>query len=282
LRVSSEFASVGMSLAAATCWGVADFLGANASKRTSVTGVVAAMYGTGLVILMSIAVATREKIPPWTALGWGALAGVIGAVGLVALYGALSVGKMGINAPVAAVIGAALPIFVGIFSEGLPRIVQISGFLLALIALWLLARPGEAGEGTPKGLGLAIIAGVFTGLFLVVIRLASATAVFWPIATARVTSTGTLLLIGAFGSRPWLPSRRVLPIIISAGALDAFGNVFFIAAAQRGRLDIAAVLSSLYPAVTIALAALFLRERMTRLQTVGIAAALVAIPLIAR
>lgn len=271
-----------MSLAAATCWGVADFVGGNASKRTPVTGVVAGMYGTGLIILTSIALIRGEALPPWPQLGWGALAGVIGAIGLTALYGALSVGKMGINAPVAAVIGAALPIFFGIFSEGLPRVVQISGFLLALAALWLLAKPSQAGEGTPKGLGLAIIAGIFTGLFLVVIRLASTMALFWPIATARVTSTVTLLLIGLLGSRPWLPSRRVLPLVIFAGALDGFGNVFFMAAAQRGRLDIAAVLSSLYPAVTIALAALILRERMTRLQTVGVAAALVAIPLIAR
>lgn len=282
MRIPPEFAVVSLSLAAAVSWGAADFLGGNASKRTHVTGVVGGAYTTGFFVLTTLALVTHEPFPSWNALAWGALAGVVGAIGLVTLYGALAVGKMGITAPVCAVIGAALPIAVGVLRQGLPQALQIFGFLLALVALWFLARPENMEKGTPKGLGLAIIAGVGTGLFLVIIRQVGNTAVFWPIAAARVSSTLTILVFAAMSRRAWVPDRRLLPVIAAAGALDAFGNAFFLAAAQRGRLDISAVLSSLYPAVTIALAALLLKERMTRLQTVGVAAAIVAIPLIAR
>ncbi len=282
MSIPSEFVVVCLSLAAAASWGAADFVGGNVSKRTHVTGVVSAAYATGLVVLTTLALLTHEPFPRWQPLAWGGLAGVIGAIGLVTLYGALSVGKMGITAPVCAVIGAALPIAVGVFRQGLPQALQIFGFLLALVALWFLAKPEQIGAGTPRGLGLAIIAGVTTGLFLVIIRQAGTTALFWPIAAARLSSTLTVALFGIVSRRPWLPDRRLVPLIIVAGTLDAFGNALFLAAAQRGRLDIAAVLSSLYPAVTIGLAAVLLKERMTRLQTVGVAAAIVAIPLIAR
>ena len=282
MRIPSELAVVSLSLAAAGSWGAADFVGGNVSKRTYVTGVVGGAYATGLVVLSTMALATHEPIPPWPALAWGGLAGMVGVIGLLTLYGALAVGKMGITAPVCAVIGAALPIAVGVLRSGLPQALQIFGFLLALVALWFLAKPEESGQGTPKGLGLAVLAGVATGLFLVIIRQVGNTALFWPIAAARLSSTLTILVLAAISRRPWLPRRGLVPLIIVAGTLDAFGNAFFLAAAQRGRLDIAAVLSSLYPAVTIALAALLLKERMTRLQTLGVAAAIVAIPLIAR
>jgi drug/metabolite transporter (DMT)-like permease len=150
-----------------------------------------------------------------------------------------------------------------------------------LVALWFLAKP-EQGKGSPEGLGLAIIAGVATGLFLVFIKQVGTAALFWPIAASRLSSTSTMLIFVTLTGRRWVPNRRIVPLIMLAGTLDAFGNAFFLAAAQRGRLDIAAVLSSLYPAVTIGLAAFLLKERMTRLQTAGMVAALVAIPLIAR
>ena len=281
MLISSEIAAVGLSLAAAASWGAADFAGGIASKRANVFGVVALTYGTGLVVLASLALATREPFPSWQVMGWGALAGLTGAVGLATLYRALAVGKMGITAPVCAVIGAALPIGVGVLSQGLPQALQISGFLLALVALWFLAKP-EGSQGSPKGLGLAIIAGVATGLFLVIIKQVGNAALFWPIAASRVSSTAAMLIFVTVTRRRWAPGRGVVPLIMLAGTLDAFGNVFFLAAAQRGRLDIAAVLSSLYPAFTIGLAALLLKERMTRLQTAGMVAAIVAIPLIAR
>lgn len=270
-----------LSLGAAASWGAADFAGGIASKRAKVLGVVALSYGTGLIVLTTLALITHEPFPSWTVLGWGALAGLTGAIGLSTLYAALSTGKMGINAPVCAVIGAALPIAFGVFTQGFPQLLQISGFLLALIALWFLAKP-EGSSGSPKGLGLAIIAGVATGLFLVIIKQVGDTALFWPIAASRFSSTTAMLIFVTVTGRQWVPNRGVLPLIIVGGTLDAFGNAFFLAAAQRGRLDIAAVLSSLYPAITIALAALLLKERMTRLQTAGMLAALVAIPLIAR
>lgn len=281
MLISSEIAAVGLSLAAAASWGAADFAGGIASKRANVFGVVALTYGTGLVVLASLALATREPFPSWQVMGWGALAGLTGAVGLATLYRALAVGKMGITAPVCAVIGAALPIGVGVLSQGFPQALQISGFLLALVALWFLAKP-EGSQGSPKGLGLAIIAGVATGLFLVIIKQVGNAALFWPIAASRVSSTVAMLIFVTVTGRRWVPGRGVVPLIMLAGTLDAFGNVFFLAAAQRGRLDIAAVLSSLYPAFTIGLAALLLKERMTRLQTAGMVAAIVAIPLIAR
>jgi drug/metabolite transporter (DMT)-like permease len=165
-------------------------------------------------------------------------------------------------------------------TEGLPNPLQMAGFALALVSIWgISAKQGGAKES--KGLGLAVIAGLGFGGFLLFMKLAGSSAVFWPLASARSASL-LLMLATVVASRPALKvSRRELSYMVTAGVLDSGANALYVAAAQRGRLDVAAVLSSLYPASTIILARVVLKERFSRLQSAGIGLALVAVSLIA-
>ena len=266
-------------LAASLSWGAGDFSGGLATRRTSVFSVVVAAHATGLVLLVALALAWSEPFPSAIDLIWGVTAGLAGAVGLVAFYQALAVGRMGVNAPITAVLAAAVPVLFSAFFEGLPNLLQLAGFVLALIAVGLISRP-EGAARRPEGLGLALLAGLGFGGFLILIAQVSHTAIFWPLAAARFASSLFILIIILIRREEVLPKKTVLPIVLLAGALDVAGNAFFVLAAHTGRLDVSAILSSLYPAVTVLLASVILRERVTRLQAVGIIVALVAIPLI--
>ena len=238
--MNHALSAVAFGLAASLSWGTGDFSGGLATRRASVFTIVAAAHATGLVLLVALAVLWSEPLPSALDIVWGGTAGLVGAVGLASFYRALAVGRMGITAPITAVLAASLPVLFSAFLQGLPGLLQLVGFVLALIAVGLISRP-EAAGGRPEGIGLALLAGLGFGGFL---------------------------------------KKSLFPLVLLAGALDVAGNAFFVLAAHAGRLDVAAILSSLYPAVTVLLASIILRERVTRLQAVGIIFALVAIPLI--
>jgi drug/metabolite transporter (DMT)-like permease len=130
-------------------------------------------------------------------------------------------------------------------------------------------------------LGLAVVAGIGFSGFLLFIRLAGSDAVFWPLVSARAVSFCLMTIIALVSGGGWKPNRVAVPYILVAGVLDSTANAFFVAAAQRGRLDVAAVLSSLYPASTVILARFVLKERLSGMQSVGMVAALMAVLLIA-
>lgn len=276
---SGTVESSGLSLLAAASWGSADFSGGLATKRASVFRVVAVAHACGLVAMVAMALLTREAIPPRAELAWGAFAGFSGAFGIAALYRALAIGRMGVVAPVAAVVTGVLPVLVAFRTEGLPDRLQICGFALALLSIWLVARPNEYVD-SHRGLGLAVIAGVMFGLFLIAGKQAGHHGVFWPLATARLVSTTLMVLIVAFMPRDPQPLRAILWPIVLSGLLDSAGNALFVAATRHGRLDVAAVLSSLYPASTVILARVLLKERISTLQGVGIACALMSVGLV--
>lgn len=282
---ASPIASVSFSLASALSWGAGDFSGGLASKKANTFLVVAVAHGTGLVLVAALALLRQETFPGTHAMVWGALAGISGAIGLAALYRGLAIGKMGIVAPVAAVITAALPVVYGIAMQGAPKPLQIAGFVLATLAIVLISKP-ERAAGMPKGLGLAILAGFGFGGFLICINRAGNTTVFWPLVAARTVSLVFMLLLILFTARKEMASAKALSgklwlLMVIAGALDTAGNALFVMATQVGRLDVAAVLSSLYPASTVLLARVVLHERMSAVQNIGMVAALVSIPLIA-
>lgn len=230
--------------------------------------------------MLLMAVLVRESIPAIGALAWGAFAGVIGAFGIAALYRALAIGRMGIVAPVAAVVTGVLPVLVGMVTEGLPDSVQFAGFALALLSIWLVAGSNGSAESR-RGIGLAALAGVAFGLFLIAGKQAGHQGIFWPLVSARLCSTvltGGIALFAATGLRP--PPRAVLWPTVWSGLLDSAGNALFIAATRHGRLDVAAVLSSLYPASTVILARVLLKERIGKLQAIGIVCAMVSVALI--
>jgi drug/metabolite transporter (DMT)-like permease len=278
--ISGELATVIFGLASALSWGAGDFSGGVATKRAPVFGVLAISHGFGLLLLLVVALAWGERLPAAIDLGWGLAAGLAGAVGLASLYRALAVGQMGMVAPLSAVLTAALPALFGVLTEGMPGTPTLAGFGLAVVAIWLVAGTGTAG-GTRDGLGLAVLAGCGFGIFFILVHRAGASAVFWPLVAARIGSLGLVLPI-ALGRRQLLrPDLRQLGVVLLSSTLDVAGNVFFVLAGQAGRLDVAAILASLYPASTVLLAALLLGERVTRVQFGGIVAALAAIALIA-
>lgn len=272
-------ATVIFGLAASLCWGSGDFTGGLASRRANASSVVLAAYSVGFVLMVALALLWRESFPAPVDLLWGGLAGVAGVLGLLCFYSALSRGKMGITAPVSAVMTATLPVLFSAFTSALPTLLQVGGFVLALLAIVLISRP-ERTSGPSRGIGLAVLAGCGFGCFFILISRVHAGAVFWPLAAARLTSVLVLLVVLLLRRQPLLPGKIVAPLVVLAGNLDAIGNAFFVLAAHSGRLDVAAVLSSLYPAATVLLAALVLRERVTRVQALGILLALLAIPLI--
>lgn len=179
-----------------------------------------------------------------------------------------------------AVLTAAIPVLFAALIEGLPGALKIAGFALALLGVWLIAWVGSTAGGR-AGLGLALLAGGGFGAFFILIHQSSTTATFWPLAAARVASLLLILIVVLLRRRAALPSRRVLPLVLLSGALDVGGNAFFVLAGQAGRLDVAAILSSMYPASTVLLAGLVLGERVTRARAAGIVAVLAAIALIA-
>lgn len=276
----SIFAPIFFGLASALCWGAGDFSGGLATRRESVFGVTLVSQTAGVLLLLGLALLFFEPLPAATNMGWAGLGGAVGALGLIALYRSLASGRMGVAAPLSAVVTAIVPVLYSYFVHGRPAPIQQFGILLALLAVFLIARP----EGTAirlGDLGLPLLAGVGFGIFFILIHRASETSVLWPLVAARVASVSLLLLIALSRREKRGLEPASLPLILLAGVLDVGGNAFFVLAGQSGRLDVAAVISSFYPGMTVWLAWLILKERITRLQTLGVLLALAAIVMIA-
>jgi len=274
-----EIASAAYGIAAAASWGAGDFCGGVAAKRASAYRVVVGSQVFGAAALTALAVASREAVPPIGNLLWCGAAGLAGAIGLLALYRALSAGRMGMAAPVSGVLSAAVPVLAGAGLDGVPGPWTMIGFAIALIAVWLVSRTDDAVFAW-RALGLPIAAGLGFGCFIVVITRASGGSVYWPLVAARAASVLALALTAAIARQPWWPRRRGLAVVVGAGMFDAAGNALLVLAAHAGRMDVAAVLSSLYPASTVLLAWIVLHERINRWQFAGIFVALTAIVLI--
>jgi drug/metabolite transporter (DMT)-like permease len=276
---SAQLASVLYALGAFLSWGISDFVGGYAARRFNSFFLAALGHLSGTALMVALALANHESIPALSHLRWAFAAGVCGGVSLALFYRALSQGNMGLAAPVSAVLGAALPVAFGMFSEGMPKALPIAGFVLALAGIWLISRP-ESGR-RPEGLALAMISGFGFALFFIFIKQAGNGAALWIAAGSRASSlvaTGLITLIG----RKFSPTYPLgFGIALLAGCIDVTGTFLFVRASQMGRLDTAVILSSLYPALTVLLARMFLGEHFTRWKTVGMVAALVAVPLIA-
>ncbi len=271
--------TVALALSASLCWGCSDFSGGLASRRASPASVVVTTYGVGLTLLIVLALLWHQPPPRPMDLLWAGLAGLVGSFGLVAFYTALSSTKMGLAAPVSALLTAALPVTFGVFTAGWPTAAQLGGFGLAGIALVLIAGP-ERGTGSARALGLAILGGATGGCFFILISRIGPASIFWSLAVSRLVAIPPVLLWMRRQRMPLLAGRAVAALAVLAGTLDALGGVCFVVAALNGRLDVAAILSSLYPAATVALSAIVLRERVRRVQAIGILLVLAALPLI--
>ena len=266
-------------LSAAAAWGSGDFTGGLAARRVGSYHTVLISYTIGLVALTVAALARFERLTTPADLIWGALAGIFGMAGLVFLLRSFATGRMGIVAPVSAVLATAIPVVFAAITEGLPRVLQLAGFGLALASIWLLSRPEKLG-GRPEGLGMALLAGLGFGVFFTSLGQVGEQAIFWPLVAGRLAACIFLVAFALSLRRPVLPGNIPLGLLALAGTLDVGGNLFFLLAVQSGRLDVTAVLSSLYPAVTAVLAWMITREHLARLQVIGVGIAVLAIVLI--
>ena len=233
-----------------------------------------------MAIALVLAIVRSETAPMTTDLVWSLLGGLAGGIGITALYQGLAVGRMGVVAPVTGVIAALIPVTAGIVLEGIPAPLVLVGIGLAVVAVILVSRVRDD-RPAPSGLGLALTAGVSLGAFSVIIAQLSQGHAFGPLAIIRATEAVLIGAVIVISRSAWRPERRLVPAISAIGVLDIAGNGAFILAVQSGALAVAAVLSSLYPVTTVILAAIFLRERVTRTHAVGIGLAVGAIVCIA-
>jgi drug/metabolite transporter (DMT)-like permease len=288
-------ANAWLALAAAVLWGGGDFSGGMGAKQAGGTmraalRVVLTSHAASFCVLVAIALARGDAFPHGAPLLWGLLAGVMGGLALTGFYVALSRGAMGVSAAISGLLAAAIPAAVSIAQEGSPGPLRIVGFVVAGVSIWLIAA-GDNPEAQPVSSGttwLAILSGAGFGVYFTALKFAGVAGVVWPMATARIGSLSTCSLIllatvvagaGPEGERGWLPRRSVL-WALSTALLDTSGNLLFIASTRAGRLDVAAVLASLYPASTILLAAWMLHERPTRRQGIGMLVAAAAVAMI--
>jgi drug/metabolite transporter (DMT)-like permease len=275
----ANLAVVVLGLASAIAFGSGDFGGGWTSRRAPVLGVSLIVQAIGLAAMTIAALASREPLPEAGPATLALIGGVIGVIGIVCLYHGLSVGRMGVVAPVTGVLAAVVPVLAGIVLEGaLPPLVWL-GVVFALLAVVLVTR-AAGGEGGRSGLEFAVGGGIGIGLFTVFLGLIPEGSLFWPLALVKLSAGALLIAVILLARQPWRVPRRVLPAAIGVAALDMTGNGLFLLAAQAGALAVAAVLSSLYPVMTVILAVALLHERVTRAHLVGIAAAMAAIVLI--
>lgn len=244
--------------------------------------VVLLSHLTSFSVVLAIALTGSQPFPHGAVLIWGLLGGVAGGLSLTCFYVALSRGAMGASAAISGLLAAAIPAGLSMLSDGTPGIKRGFGFAVAGVAIWMIAAGDAKGEQRSTTV-LAILAGAGFGVYFVALKYAGAGGLIWPMATARmgsITTCGLILLAVRGSAGPATVTRRTLWWVLSTAVLDTSGNLLFVAATRAGRLDVAAVLASLYPASTILLAAWMLRERPTLRQGWGMAVAVVAVMLI--
>lgn len=268
------------SLTAMGTWGVSDFLGGLGARRANAFLFTAIVHLAGMSLMSAVALLAHAPFPGRASALWALAAGSVGGISLGLFYRALASGKMGLTAPIAAVLGAAIPTIFSAFTEGFPGQRQLVGFILAIVGVWLISRT-ENGSGRPEGLGLAIVSGCGFAAFYLCIHQTGDASALWIAVISRCASLLVTLALVLVGRNLRTVSAHVLGIAILAGCLDISGSALFVRAQQAGRLDAAVVLSSLYPAITVLLALIFLHEHFSRARTVGMLAALLSVPMIA-
>jgi drug/metabolite transporter (DMT)-like permease len=279
-----QFGPVACSVIAVFLWGSSDFAGGLGSRRANAFVVTAFSHVCAFALMFAVSIAQHGAFPNRASILWALLAGAVGGFSLSIFYRALASGQMGLTAPIAALLGAAIPTMVDIALEGAPSRWTVAGFALAIIALWLITRPEPKGEndatGHPKGVAAAALAGVgFAGFYLCIHQATGSP--LW-IATISRVGSFTATAIAVIATRAPLGLDRPAATLGSvAGFFDITASALFIYASQRGRLDEAVVITSLYPAITVLLARLVLKEHFSRWKFLGLLAALAAVPMIA-
>ncbi len=255
-----------LALLGAMAYGASDFVGGLLSRSAAAARVAVVGQGAASVLSLVAAVVVGGVVTAGV-LGWGAGAGLGAAVGTLALYRGLSVGRMNVAGPLSAVGAAGLPVLVDVLLGQTLSSAAVVGIGLAIPAIWLVST-SEPGPGGSSGVVEGLLAGVgFAALFICLDR-AGDGAGMWAVFVSQLVSLlvllGYVVLVRPVGG--WPGRHAVWP-----GVLGVAATILFLVASRLGSLSVAAVIVSLYPAMTVVLAALVLHERTTRLHAVGLA-----------
>jgi drug/metabolite transporter (DMT)-like permease len=280
----TSFPPAVLSVGAVFLWGLSDFAGGYGSRRSNAFVLTAFSHLCAFALMFCVAVTQHGVFPSLPSILWALAAGAIGGFSLAIFYRALAAGQMGLTAPIAALLGAAIPTLADVAMEGAPSRWMITGFVLAVMAIWLITRPEPRGEndetGHPRGVATAALAGVGFAGFYLCIHQATGSPV-WLAAISRIGSFTTTTIAVLVLRAPLAMEGTGVGLGAIAGCFDIIASVLFISASQRGRLDEAVVITSLYPAVTVLMARLVLKEHFSRWKFIGLLAALAAVPMIA-
>jgi drug/metabolite transporter (DMT)-like permease len=275
--------AVVLALLAAVAYGTSDFAGGIAAARLppwTVSMISNSLGGLGC-LLVSIWVGGSLTGADWA---WSLVAGVGNLIGTSALYRGMNTGRMGVVAPVSGVGAAVIPAVVGLASGERPGVIVWIGVVLALPAIWLVASEPErtAGRsGLAAGLVDGLVAGAGFGLLFVALAQTSHDAQLLPLAVNQLTAAALVALVGSLLGVPWRPRRERAPLAAVAGVLGTAATAAFLIATRHGYLTVTAVITSLYPATTVILAALVLHERVHRPQAVGLGLCAASVALVA-
>lgn len=278
--------AAGLGLVSAASWGGSDFLGGLGSRRASALLVVASGHLVSLLVLLAVCLGAHLAIPGRHDLVFAAVAGFEGSVALALFYRALAMGAMGLTATLTGLLTALVPVLFSLLHDGLPSPLTAAGLGLGLAAIWLITHTPAALNSVekraatpPAALLLGALAGTGFGAQLILFKFAAGGNLLWVMTSARGAGVAAMLLV-LLVAPPRAPWRGFWLYGILAGSMDTIGNLFYIQTTRLGRLDAAAVVCSLYPAATILLAAIVLRERPTARQFAGMALALAAVVLL--
>jgi drug/metabolite transporter (DMT)-like permease len=272
-----------LSLAASSCWGVADFLGGLQSKRVPVAVVLCVVEGSGLVVVLAIIAATGEPFPGPRAAILSVVAGIGGVIALGCFYRALAIGTMSIVAPISAT-GVTLPVVVGIATGDKLSTVVAVGLAVTFVGVLLASREQhddvERAAAGRLSVVLALVAALGFGSYFVMSDSAADDSVLWLLVLSRSVPVPSLALFAwVRGMRP--PTGRAAGTLVAAGTLDCSATALYAVANTKGALSIVSVVGSLYPVMTLILARAVLGERIRRVQQAGVVAALAGVAMIA-
>jgi drug/metabolite transporter (DMT)-like permease len=269
-----------LSLLAALSYGLADFAGGLSSRRASAWSVALVAQAAGTVLLVVTALLVGGD-PTRADLLWGLLAGLGNGFGTAFLYRGLASGRMGVVAPVSGVGTAVIPVAAGVLLGERPSTAVWVGIALALPAIWLVAREPTSGPAPLGGVLDGVLAGLGFGGMFVALGQVSDDAGLFPLAANQVSAAATIVLVAVALRQPWVPRERAALGGVAAGVLGATATVCFLFATREGYLSVASVVTALYPAFTVLLAATVLREHVHRAQAVGLVLCAVAVSLVA-
>jgi drug/metabolite transporter (DMT)-like permease len=274
-----------LALGAAASYGVSDFTGGVLTRRAHVLVVFLLSQLVSAALLLAVVMLWAGAIS-WPGVGWGAAAGLAGVMGTSLLYQGLAIGRMSVVAPISAVVGAGLPVVFGLAVGERPGPAALAGIVMGLVAVVVITRAPDrpavpAAARSRQAIVCAFGSGVGFGLFYVLLERSPVDSGLWPLLGMRISLVGLLGLLVVVRRLPVRMPAGMGPSLLALGVVNTMADLLFLLATREGLLSLVAVITSMYPAVTVALATLVLGERIAGRQVVGLVVAAGSVALIA-